>query len=169
MDVMSITGEGQRALATLYRQEADGVFSYLLFRCGSRSLAEDLTADTFIAAHALCTDGRQNEVTPGWLRTVAKRRLVDYWRRTTVQKRGFDALRVLARGRHSSGAEFTEDRVAEALDSLADRQRAALVLRYLDGFSVSEVSDIMNQSYKSTESLLSRARKSFEKSFKEVR
>ena len=46
----------------------------------------------------------------------------------------------------------------EALASLPENTRQALLLRYREGFSVGEVAQILGRSYKATESLLSRAR-----------
>ena len=37
-------------LESLFQSELDVVFGYLVSRCGSRALAEDLTAETFLAA-----------------------------------------------------------------------------------------------------------------------
>lgn len=49
--------------------------------------------------------------------------------------------------------------VQAALDSLSSRQRAVLLLRYVDDYSVSEVADAMDLSYQATESLLARSRR----------
>lgn len=57
-------------------------------------------------------------------------------------------------------AEEGDPGVMAALDSLSARQRAVLMLRYVDDYSVSEVAEAMNLSYQATESLLARARRS---------
>ena len=154
------TGHG--TLAVLYRQQANGVFSYLLARCGSRPLSEDLTAEVFIAAHRHLEVGRSDEVTPAWLRTVALRRLIDHWRREHIGHRRLSELWALAARENLPSSGPIQDRVEEALDSLPTQQRAVLVLRYLEGFSVTEVAESLGKSYKATESALSRARRSFE-------
>ena len=53
-----------------------------------------------------------------------------------------------------------DPRMIAALDSLSVRQRAVLMLRYVDDYSVSEVAEAMDLSYQATESLLARARRS---------
>ena len=55
-----------------------------------------------------------------------------------------------------------EDRLAvrQALRMLPLAQRAAVVLHYLDDLPVDEVATRLGKTYKSTESLLSRARRS---------
>ena len=147
-------------LTELFRAEGTTVFGFLLLRTGSRTVAEDLTGETFVAASKLFELGRGGEVTPAWLQTVARRRLVDHWRSTSAHRRRVERL-----AREPVPVEApphdTDDDVYRALGSLPDRQRAALVLRYLDEFSVSEVAEALGTGYKATESLLSRARRSF--------
>lgn len=147
-------------LDDLFRREASTVFGFLLLRCGSRPLAEDLTGETFLDASRRFAGGRGTEVTAAWLMTVARRRLIDHWRAVAAHDR-----RVLRLAREPVPVEppFSDPdgRVERALGSLPDRQRAALVLRYLDEFSGSEVAEALELSYKATESLLSRARRGF--------
>jgi RNA polymerase sigma factor (sigma-70 family) len=45
------------------------------------------------------------------------------------------------------------------LDGLTDRERAAIILRYVDDLSVAEVADLMGDSLRATESLLQRAKR----------
>ena len=54
-----------------------------------------------------------------------------------------------------------------ALRSLPTLQRAAIVLRYLDGLSVREVAAAIGKSESATESLLSRGREQFRRAFRE--
>ena len=147
-------------LADVFEGEVASVFGFLLTRCGSRPVAEDLTSLTFLAASERFAAGRGAEVTGGWLRTVAARRLVDHWRTQGADSRRFERLRSVARPHADPPAEPNDD-VLTALDSLPDRQRAALVLRYLDDFSNAEIADALELSYKAVESLLARARASF--------
>jgi RNA polymerase sigma-70 factor (ECF subfamily) len=54
--------------------------------------------------------------------------------------------------------EETRAVVRAALAQLPEHYRQALVLKYVDAFSVAEISTIMGKSFKSVESLLVRAR-----------
>jgi RNA polymerase sigma-70 factor (ECF subfamily) len=158
--VEGATAPASFELDDLFRTEASTIFGFLLLRCGSRAVAEDLTGETFVHASRRYAAGRGCEVTPAWLVTVARRRLIDHWRSVSAHER-----RVLRLAREPLPPEpplaDPDDRVDRALGSLSDRQRAALVLRYLDEFSVSEVAQALDLSYKATESLLSRGRRAF--------
>lgn len=162
-------------LAALFAAEGDRVFSFLLSRCGSRPLAEDLTAETFLAANRKLASGEGANLSRGWLFTVARHRLIDHWRSESARSRRMERLQSEAlRVHESTGTSASADGIdqesstAEALASLSERYRAALVLRYLEDFSVSEVADALGLSYKAAESVLSRARASFVRAYQEI-
>ena len=164
MRVTETTDTQHAHLRELFATESDRIHGFLLLRTGSFAVAEDLTGDVFAAAARHCAEGRWREVTGAWLQTVAKRRLVDHWRRSTTRRRLTDRLvqrdqPLVHDDLHLDDAE--EERVRTALGSLPDRQRAALCLRYLDEFSVSEVAEALDLGYQAAESLLARGRRSF--------
>lgn len=152
-------------LGSLFSSEHANLFGFLLVRCGSRAVAEDLTGQTFEAAMAKFAVGDGREVTAAWLRTVARRRLVDYWRAEGARRRRHEKLARLYEPAERPPVDPDTD-VDMALDSLSGKQRAALMLRYCDDFSVTEVADVFGLSYKAAESLLSRARRNFSDAYR---
>lgn len=128
-----------------------------------------MTALAFEAASRNFARGRGDEVTLPWLVTVVQRRLIDHWRREARSEDRLERLRneALVAGRGDGTTSSTE--VMAALDALGVNQRAALVLRYLDDLSVSEVAEELGLTYKATESLLSRSRRAFSISYWEKR
>jgi RNA polymerase sigma-70 factor (ECF subfamily) len=163
------------ALQHLYRSEVGAVYGFLLARCGNRHMAEDLTTETFLNAADRFAQGRGDEVSGAWLMTVAKRRLIDHWRRAASQRERIERLgRELGLVRRpepvaeaGGEADETRRRVLAALESLPERHRAALTLRYLDEHTVSEVADLLGLGYQAAESLLARARRGFVAAFEE--
>lgn len=155
-------------LEGLFERELATVHGFLLARCGSVQLAEDLTSEVFVNAARHFGRGRGHEVTAAWLITVAKRRLVDHWRGAERERRRLEQIR-RERLRHGHVVDSGDERVLRALDSLSDRQRFALTMRYLDDCSVSEIAEAMEVGYVTAESLLARARRSFARAFEEPR
>lgn len=156
---------GRRAAGTFaqfYESHVDEVYGFLRVRT-TAEVAEELTAEVFIAAFKKWES--VDELEPGWLMTVAKRRLIDEWRRYRRTRDRLAHLLVVTPLWHGGPELQTETRmtVIEVLDQLPNHQRQALVLRYLDDLSVSAVADAVGRSYGATESLLSRARRNFEK------
>ena len=150
----------------LYRATLGDVFGYLLVHAGgNRQLAEDLTAETYL--HAVRQFRHDpGVVTPAWLKTVAKRRLVDHWRVQERLNRKAERLRQELGTRPRSNAQEadrTVDRVAvyEALSRLAPDHRIVLTLKHLDDLSVAEIAVELGRTPKAIESLLQRARREF--------
>ncbi len=144
----------------MYRSALPAVYGFLSLRVGGNtSVAEDLTAETFAAAVQKYRAGQPDDVTMSWLKTVARRRLIDHWRRAVAS----DNVVVLAgRPSHEGEPDVAErDVVTHALAALSEDQRAVIVLHYIEGYSVAEVGDIVGRSAKATESLLTRARAAF--------
>lgn len=144
------------------------VHGYLLVRCGDVALAEDLTAETFMAAVAAVRERRVGEVTVGWLIGVARHKLVDHWRRVGRERRGLEAVE-----RDRADAEDPWDEVLDlhaahaALLRLSVPHRSALTLRYLDGLPVPEVAEHLGRSVHATETLLVRARAALRRIYEE--
>jgi RNA polymerase sigma-70 factor (ECF subfamily) len=157
-------------VAAVYRRALPQVYGYLLPRCGSTVVAEDLTAETFLAAVAAVRAGRLQapEVTVAWLVGVARHKLADHWRRSAREERGMAAVAVLAEEAGDPWDEHLDAQVAHAaLSCLAGPQRAALTLRYLDGLPVAEVAECLGRSVHATETLLARARAALRRVYRE--
>jgi len=157
-------------VAAIYRRALPQVYGYLLPRCGSTVVAEDLTAETFMAAVAAVRQGRVRvpEVTVAWLVGVARHKLADHWRRTAREQRSLAAVAVLAEEAGDPWEEHLDAQAAHAaLARLPGPQRAALTLRYLDGLPVGEVAACLGRSVHATETLLVRARAALRRIYRE--
>ena len=157
-------------MAAIYRRALPQVYGYLLPRCGSTVLAEDLTAETFMAAVAAVNQDRVRaaEVTVAWLVGVARHKLADHWRRAAREQRGLAEVAVLAAEADDPWDEHLDVQVAHAaLARLPGPQRAALTLRYLDGLPVAEVAGYLGRSVHATETLLVRARSALRRIYRE--
>lgn len=147
----------------LWNEHQAAVLRFIQRRCSDVELAEEVTAETFLqACQAL---DRGVDVGPGWLMTVARRRLVDHWR--TSQRRAA-ILERLDRDEMVMDVDLPDDVLRTALSSLGHAQRQALVLRYCHDHSVKQVAESIDRSYRATESLLVRGRKQLATAYLEV-
>lgn len=154
------------ALLELYDAALPQVYGYLLARCGARAVAEDLTAETFLAAVAACRRTPPPLPSVGWLIGIARHKLVDHWRAAQREQRGLHAV--------AEPEAPAADPWDERLDALLAREvlaaqsaphRAALTLRYVDGLGVPEVARALGRTVAATEALLTRARAAFRRSY----
>ncbi|HYW25320.1 MAG TPA: sigma-70 family RNA polymerase sigma factor [Terriglobales bacterium] len=150
------------ALLHLYEISLPQVYGYLLSRCRSRPLAEDLTAETFLAAVDASRRRPAPPLGPAWLVGVARHKLADHWRRQEREERG---LRLVGDDRAEPDdpwdARLDALRAQETLDALGAHHRAALTLRYVDGLPVPAVAEHLGRTVHATEALLVRARAAF--------
>lgn len=158
--------ERRDQLVRLFETEFDAVYRFCLARCGDKAVAEDLTSETFHAAADALASGREEEIGRPWLFVVARRRLVDHWRRAERERRRVLRLLELGEAQGQTHVEIEPashqaELVVAALQSLPQRQRAAVALRYLDGSSVSEIAETLEVPYRAAESLLARGRRGF--------
>ena len=66
-----------------------------------------------------------------------------------------------------SDAAEARERAVAALGAVASSQRAALVLCYVDGYSVGEAAQLLGKSTEAVESLLARGRQTFKRAYLE--
>jgi RNA polymerase sigma-70 factor (ECF subfamily) len=155
-------------VAAIYPVALPQVYGYLLLRCGGVALAEDLAAETFMAAVAATRRPSPPDVSVAWLIGIARHKLVDHWRRAEREQRGLAAAEQEQRVSEDPWSEVLDAQAAHvALLHLSLPQRIALTLRYLDGLSVPEVAQHLDRSVHATETLLVRARSALRRVYQE--
>jgi RNA polymerase sigma-70 factor (ECF subfamily) len=155
-----------------YERALPRVYGYLVHRCGGdRAVAEELTQQTFIDAvrQAKRFDGRSDPVT--WLIAIARHKLADHYRGLASDERRHARLvvREIVASTEDRAWQRTDEReaIVRALGALPALHRAVLVLHYADGLPVREVARQLGRSESGVESLLTRARESFRRSYGE--
>ena len=151
------------ALLDLYDTAVTEVYGYLVARCGSAAVAEDLTSETFLAAVDAVRRGRVPEMTTAWLIAVARNKLVDHWRRREREERSLRSVDARDPADATDDWDIHLDAAAahRTLAKLGAHHRCALTLRYLDGLPVREVAACLDRTEGATEVLLVRARAAF--------
>lgn len=149
-------------LLEIYDRALPQVYGYLMARCADRALAEDLTAETFLAA----ASSRQHPISVGWLIGVARHKLADHWRGEARRQRLLEAVgQTTSESDDPWPATLDVLRAREVLGGLAPHHRAVLVLRYVDGLSVPDMAATLDRTVHATEALLVRARRAFRRQY----
>jgi len=146
-------------VVAIYPVALPQVYGYLLPRCGSAARAEDLTAETFLAAVAAVRQSNAAQVSVAWLIGIARNKLVDHWRKVAREQRSLAAVEASSVGVEDPWPDWLDSQAAHAaLAQLSVSQRIALTLRYLDGLPVVEVAEHLGRTVHATETLLVRSR-----------
>jgi len=155
------------SLLALYDDALPLVYGYLIARCGRKALADDLTAETFLAAVDAVRGENPPALSAPWIIGVARHKLVDHWRRQSREER---TLRVIGQEMTASSVDPWDTRLdavraRTTLAEMSPHHRAALTLRYLDDLPVPEVAEILDRTVHATEALLVRARAAFRRAY----
>ena len=129
------------AFAALYRQYLTPLYRYLYRRLSNAHDAEDLTTQVFMdVLEGLPTHRyREGGCFVAWLFTIARRRLVDYYRQRTAEQLGDppspepSLVAAIEKGQDVQ-------RLACLLSQLDEDQQELLRLRFSAGLSFSEIS-----------------------------
>jgi RNA polymerase sigma-70 factor (ECF subfamily) len=166
-----VIGGDESALKTLYERHADPLFAFIYHAVdGARQEAEEIWQDTLEAGIRTLPTYQGHSRLFSWLCSIARHKLADHWRRQNRLRQHLslmapeDVARLLDEGPLPDEIlcrQATRLRVVEVLGLLPPDYRAALVARYADGQSVEEIAQLLEKSYKATESVLSRAREAF--------
>ncbi len=135
--VPAVPDSGYPDWEAVYQDNASWVYRTLFARVGNRADAEDLTAEVFLAAlRPLRLTASVGEVR-AYLRATARTVLAAHWRET--MGREITSIEDIEQPPDSEEAISTApQRVAQVLDSLPDRYRQILEMRFLQGNSVKE-------------------------------
>jgi RNA polymerase sigma factor (sigma-70 family) len=140
----------EQGFMTCYRATLPEVFRYAAMLTGrDRALAEDVVQDVYLATLSSARDGRVASLSVGYLIVAVRHRHLDRLRSADRESR---RLRLVA-----SSPSAPESFVPSLLSSLPERERTALVLRYVDDLPVAHVARELGVSTRAAESLLARA------------
>lgn len=161
-----IRSRDRAAFSVLLDRHLAGVQAYVFRMTDNRADAEDVAQETFLRVWDRARTFQEGRVRVStWLYRIAHNLCVDAFRR----RREFveDGLATLADERYSglpdSIAEERRAAVRAAVAELPERQRAALVLCQLQGWSNRDAAVVLEVSVDALESLVARARRTLKK------
>lgn len=145
------------AFGQLYRMHYKPVAAYLYRRLGDEHAAEDLAAETFLAAHRGLWRYRPGPAPfRAWLYRIAANRANRWARRAATQRRRetthpgpIDAPKA---------DRDTIDLLRQAIESLSDREKAVITLAHFTPLTTAQIADTLGVPEGTVKSRLSRAR-----------
>lgn len=149
-------------VARLFEEHSERLLGFCLRQLRSRPEAEDAVQTTFVYALRALRRGVVPENEAAWLTSIAKN--VCHSQRRTLARRGTLStdldLDAIALARPDGDEEGVLLGLKDALASIPERQRRALVLREWQGLAPREIASELGMSGPATHALLNRARRS---------
>ena len=142
----------------LYAAEAQGVFAFLAYRTGDRSLAEDLLADAFERAlRARSRFDRRKASQKTWLYAIALNCLRDHVRRASAEARALERADEPGAGGDPLASVEHRDELGRALTTLSAEEREAVALRFGADLTVPEIATVLGEPLTTVEGRVYRA------------
>ncbi|HEX6699953.1 MAG TPA: sigma-70 family RNA polymerase sigma factor, partial [Gaiellaceae bacterium] len=147
-----------RSFERLYRRHVADVYHYALAVLRNPTDAEDVTQTTFLNAYRAYQRGERPQAAQNWLIAIAHNVCRQRFRQSTRRPQEVAFDEDVADAIVDDDAPSAQD-IRRALGHLAFNQRAALVMRELEGRTYSEIGEILGLSVSAVETLIFRARR----------
>jgi RNA polymerase sigma-70 factor, ECF subfamily len=152
------------AFGMLYERYVDTVYRYVYVRVGGQQLAEDITSETFLRAlRRMDSFSWQGRDIAAWFITIARNLITDNAKsaRFRMEVTTADMLDADPRVDAAPDVEVLErlrdERLLEAVRKLKPEQAECVVLRFLQGLSLSETATVLGKSEGAVKQLQLRA------------
>jgi len=160
----SVANKNQFAFQTFYDLFCDKVYNTALSYTKNKQQAEEIVQDVFTKIYQNADKFKGNSAVSTWVYRITINTSLNYIRKekrfsffalgkTQIDQSDFEHPGVLLENKENAKALF------QVIDSLAENQKTAFILSYIEDLPRKEVADIMQLSLKAVESLLQRAKK----------
>lgn len=148
-----------RALAEIHDRYYPKLYRYALYRLGDAAAAQDVAGEVFVRLLDTLRAGRPPQSTlGGWLFGVAAHLVADHFRRAPRESVPIsDGLRSHASTALEAEERLQHQQLRETMRQLTPEQQEVIALRFGDGFSLEQTTEIMGKSVNAVKALQFRA------------
>lgn len=139
------------------RKQQDALRSYLLALCaGNQADADDIAQESLVKAYLAIDRYRDSGQFKYWLFKIAYNTFLNH----VAAKRQYDSIEEAESAVATDSADnvFAHQQLYLALSTLPPKERSAVTLYYLSGYSVKEIADITESSVDAVKKQMSRGR-----------
>ncbi len=166
--VLRLRPDNDKAFERLYERHVRDVYRYAAAMLGEAADAEDVTQTTFLNAYRAFQSGTRPEKPRSWLIAIAHNVCRQRFRQ--AQRRPHEVAFDERIGEREAAAESlapSAEDLRRALSQLPPNQRAAIVMRELEGGSYAEIAEVLGTTVSALETLLFRARRALREQLEE--
>ena len=166
-----VVARDEDAFTLLVDRYLDGLYSFVLRFCGTREDAEDVAQATFIRVWDRASTWRPGKVKfKTWLFQIARNLCLDeYRKRKDNTESTWDPDDIAIEDRLSIEKEERVDALYKALAKLPERQRTAVILCNIKGWSQAEAAEILGCTVNAIDALLGRGRRALRVSLEQYK
>lgn len=124
--------------------------------CGDSMLADDVAQESYLKAYISCKGLLNDEKFKSWIFKIGYNTFLNHKRSERLGVRLDEALEITASEKTDGG--FAYEELYGALSKLTSKERTAILLFYMQGYSIKEIAEIQDASQDAIKQLLSRGR-----------
>lgn len=135
-------GGRDATLGSAFRENAARIYGFIYAKVGNREVAEDLTSQVFLKAARWLAEDRSADSIRSWLYTTARTVIADYWRGLSTERTlslDHPAALLFCGTDGPEEVRRTRERAKRILQALPEREREVLRLRFLHGYTATEI------------------------------
>jgi RNA polymerase sigma-70 factor (ECF subfamily) len=150
------------AIGELYDRYEAKIFAYIYRRTGEQTLAEDLTGQVFLKMlEAIHNQKAWHSSFSGWLYRIAHNLVIDHYRQRDhqiqISLEDEPTLPAPDSPEEATEMKLNAERLRAAIGRLTEEQAEVISLRFLEGYSINEVAEMMSKTEGSIKALQYRA------------
>jgi len=153
------------AFAKVYDLYLDRIYRFVFFKISNIEEAQDITSEVFLKTWQYIIDGN-NEVKNlnAFFYKIARNLVIDHYRKSSKKNVSLEDIKMLEQ--EKAGIEdlpkkvqviLEIEKVQARLNDLKDEYREAIILRYIEGLSISEIAEIVEKKKGAVRVILYRA------------
>ena len=166
--ITKILARDRRSLLLFYRRFAPKLTRFIATKIASPQDGEEILQDTLYGFLEAIRDFQGKSNIQTFLFSICQHKIIDFYRRKKMKHAVFSQMpqleslvSPLMSPEEALDVTVTKEKIHAVLGRLLPRYRQILVLKYIEGHSVEEISGKLTLTFKSVESQLFRARKAF--------
>lgn len=154
-----------------YKLHADALFRFSFFKLSDREKAKDIVQDTFVRYWEYVAADGQVENIKAFLYRIANNAIIDNYRKKKeisldiLQDDGFDPADT--ENHHRMIRSLDSKRALELVNKLNPKEREVILLRYVEGLSVKEIAEVLEDRENTISVKIHRALKELQEMFEE--
>ena len=154
----------EQFFSQIYDDHIDKIYRFVFFKVDSKSVAEDITSETFTRLWKQIYLDKEIKNPSAFLFTAAKNLLVDHYRLKDKQPDNLGEAAILVKDERQNIEKkvvLASDlkQIQDAMNQLSDEHRQAISLYYIEQQPVSDVAKSLGKSVGATRVVISRGMK----------
>ena len=143
--VNSVTGTNQDSLYLDYK---DKVTAYVRSRIENKYDVEDIVSTVFLKIYQKIDSFDESKASLStWIYTITRNTVIDYFREIKTHIEFLDEIEADTLSADSLVDDELLEDLADALETLSERERDLIILHYYKGYTLKRISEMMDMSY----------------------